>query len=338
MKNYYDILGVSRTASEESIRKKYHELARKYHPDVYKKPDAEQIFKDINEAYAVLSDSLKRADYDQQLEQGFMRKKPEEAPREEEARAQPTLSMFLAAFLRMFFVMAVGILVGAFLEFFLWVLSKKSGLNISSFYLPMFWGGVLGALLGADLNFNVESFLGPSYMGRTYTFLRTFLFALSFAFFGGKIFSFLLVFSKGSNFISLFGITLGLILGSTFGSDGEGFFKLKSKEGRFNLLYTGLRAVEVGLIGAFMGAIFGWTLQSLAKVSLIFWSAFFGFSLGTIIGAISPPNLAAYASYASAAVKNIIIILMVAGAVILGILFGYFFHGQIQEFLKVFIK
>ncbi len=63
-KDYYQVLGVSRNADADEIRKAYRALARKYHPDINKDPDAEDRFKAINEAYEVLSDSDKRARYD----------------------------------------------------------------------------------------------------------------------------------------------------------------------------------------------------------------------------------------------------------------------------------
>jgi molecular chaperone DnaJ len=63
-RDYYEILGVSRTATQEEIRRAYRRLARQYHPDVNKSPDAEEKFKEINEAYEVLSDPDKRAAYD----------------------------------------------------------------------------------------------------------------------------------------------------------------------------------------------------------------------------------------------------------------------------------
>ena len=62
--DYYDILGVPRSADENEVKKAYRHLARKYHPDVCKEPGAEEKFKAINEAYSVLSDSQKRAQYD----------------------------------------------------------------------------------------------------------------------------------------------------------------------------------------------------------------------------------------------------------------------------------
>lgn len=64
-KDYYATLGVPREAPAEEIRKAFRKLARKYHPDVSKEADAEARMKELNEAYAVLSDPEKRAAYDQ---------------------------------------------------------------------------------------------------------------------------------------------------------------------------------------------------------------------------------------------------------------------------------
>src|SRR4029450_298022 len=60
-KDYYATLGVTKNASQEEIQRAYRKLARKYHPDVNKTPDAEEKFKDIGEAYEVLKDPDKRA-------------------------------------------------------------------------------------------------------------------------------------------------------------------------------------------------------------------------------------------------------------------------------------
>jgi curved DNA-binding protein len=75
-KDYYKTLGVARDASADDIKRAYRKLARKYHPDVSKEPNAENRFKEVAEAYEVLKDADKRAAYDQlgsnwQAGQGF---------------------------------------------------------------------------------------------------------------------------------------------------------------------------------------------------------------------------------------------------------------------------
>lgn len=64
-RDYYEVLGVPRTATQEEIQRSYRKLARKYHPDVSKAEGAEDKFKEINEAYEVLKDPEKRKKYDQ---------------------------------------------------------------------------------------------------------------------------------------------------------------------------------------------------------------------------------------------------------------------------------
>jgi len=64
-KDYYAILGVDRNAGKEDVSRAYRKLARKYHPDLNKAPEAEEKFKEVSEAYEVLKDPEKRRRYDQ---------------------------------------------------------------------------------------------------------------------------------------------------------------------------------------------------------------------------------------------------------------------------------
>lgn len=70
-KDYYKILGIAKNASEDDIKKAYRKLALKYHPDKNKSSGAEEKFKEIAEAYEVLSDKKKRDIYDQVGEEGL---------------------------------------------------------------------------------------------------------------------------------------------------------------------------------------------------------------------------------------------------------------------------
>ena len=64
-KDYYEVLGVDKNASQDEIKSAFRKLAKKYHPDVSKEPNAEEKFKEAQEAYAVLSDNERRKQYDQ---------------------------------------------------------------------------------------------------------------------------------------------------------------------------------------------------------------------------------------------------------------------------------
>ncbi|OGV27532.1 MAG: cytochrome C biogenesis protein [Legionellales bacterium RIFCSPHIGHO2_12_FULL_37_14] len=64
-RDYYDVMGLTKGASDKDIKMAYRRLARKYHPDINKEPDAEEKFKELGQAYEVLKDPKKRAEYDQ---------------------------------------------------------------------------------------------------------------------------------------------------------------------------------------------------------------------------------------------------------------------------------
>lgn len=86
---YYDILGVSRAATETEIKRAYRKLAIAYHPDKNPDPSAEQLFKLINEAYDVLGDPPKRLRYDQELTGTVAVLEPPAAPRHRDPAYRP---------------------------------------------------------------------------------------------------------------------------------------------------------------------------------------------------------------------------------------------------------
>src|SRR3990172_5134613 len=63
-RDYYEVLAISRSATDEEVKKAFRKLAHQFHPDLNKNHDAEERFKEVNEAYEVLSDPDKRSNYD----------------------------------------------------------------------------------------------------------------------------------------------------------------------------------------------------------------------------------------------------------------------------------
>lgn len=336
--NYYEVLGVSRTATEDDIKKSYRKLAREYHPDVNKGADAEVKFKEINLAYDTLSDSLKRADYDQTLaDTGVRGARP--APSPAGGRPAPSSTaespyrqaMIRAALTRVIVMAGLAMIVGALLRVGLAYLAAEP-ITTSVVLIGALPALFIGALWGADYNFKVESFLGTGWLGRSYTFARTILMSLGFAYYFGLL---------GATIDQLIGlqavtvpfVLIGVLVGAVIGSDGDTPEKLRTGAGRFNLFYTLLRGAEVGAVGAIVGAGLGGVLAQAGVTGAFGWTVFVGFALGMILGSIKPPNLAAYASYASASVKNLIVILMVAGALLVGLAAGAVLAPQLAPLI-----
>jgi DnaJ-like protein len=330
---YYQILGVASTATEDTIKKAYRKLAREYHPDVNKGPDAESRFKEINQAYGTLSDSLKRADYDQTLADTGVRRAPTGAPggRAAAAAAEAAAAgaetpfrraMVRAALARVIVMALLAGLIGALLRVGLAYLAAEP-ITAAVIWVGALPGIVIGLLWGADYNFKVETFLGTDWLGRSYTFTRTILMSLGLAFYFGLAGATIDQAAPGDIpvFTAPF-ILLGVLAGAVIGSDGDTPEKVRSAAGRFNLLYTFLRGAEVGAVGALVGAGLGAILVQAGVSGVFGWSVFIGFALGMIGGSIKPPNLAAYASYASASIKNVLIVLMVLGALLFGMAAG----------------
>lgn len=334
--NYYQILGVKESAEREEIKKTYRRLARQFHPDIVDTPEAEASFKEINRAYDILSDPLKRADYDANLHpQTEKQAKPAPPPGTEEAYAWQAPVQAEGSNLSRISATAVVFLIAASsIEFFLRWLFPNITLSGPLLYLPgLALGLIFGIMWGIDNNLDVSSHLGPGAGGRFYTFFRSLIFTLTITYFLSLIGAYLDIFlsDKILFWTPALGI-LGIIVGSTLGSSGETPLKLSTPEGRFELFYTLLRGLEVGAIAAIVGGMLGSILWRLGyPSSLIFWGIFFGLALGCMLGSINPTNLTAYASYVSASLKNVIIGILIIAALILGLAIGIVFAGSIKE-------
>lgn len=338
--NYYEILGVGRTATEDAIKQSYRKLARQFHPDVNASPDAESRFKEINKAYDTLSDSLKRADYDQTMGDTGVRRtdaarsqpgsgyaSPDATPRD--AYSSPyRQAMIRAALARVIVSSLITGVAGGFVQIAVWYALNQPA-TTETVILGMIPGFLLGALLSADMHFKVETFLGSGWLGRSYTFARTILISLSLAYYLALVGAAIDQALAGPRVATPPLVLLGILIGAVIGSDGDTPEKLRTNQGRFNLFYTLIRGAEVGLIGALIGAAIGGIFAVSGIKDVIGWSIFTGFALGMIVGSIKPANLAAYASYASASVKNIIVMLMIVVALGVGIAFGATFAPQL---------
>ncbi len=176
--NYYQILGVDENASEIEIKKAYRRLAREFHPDVTQTPEAENTFKEINRAYDILSDPLKRADFDSTLHptaEAYQKEAPkpgtEEAyawqPPAQAAETTGSPASRISATIVVFFIASLAI------EFFLCWLFPDNEISGPLLYIPgLALGIICGTIWGIDNNYDMNVILGPRALGRFYTFLR----------------------------------------------------------------------------------------------------------------------------------------------------------------------
>jgi hypothetical protein len=230
------------------------------------------------------------------------------------------------------------LVLAAIFEFFLRWLFPSLPISASLLYLPgLILGLGFGILWGIDNNLDMEATLGPSVWGRFYTFFRSIIYTLTLSYFLMLVGSYLDYFLYDKIFFvtPLLGI-IGAMIGATLGSTGETPIKLSDAKGRFELFYTMLRGIEVGLISAVIGGLFGLIFYRFGyPLGVIFWGIYFGFLIGMIAGSINPMNLTAYASYVSASLKNVIITLLVFGALILGLIIGIVFADTFKSIFGI---
>lgn len=323
--NYYQILGVKEDAGEIEIKKAYRKLAREFHPDVKQTSEAEEAFKEINRAYDILSNPLKRADFDAALRPQKEAEETEE-PVEDSGSTASRISATIVVFL----------IAGGGVEFFLrWLFPENPASKPPLFLFGLILAVLAGTIWGIDNNLDLNVTLGQTIWRRFYTFCRSLIFTLTLTYFLGLIGAYFdTFFYEKIFFLTPFLGATGATIGATLGSNGETPERLSTKSGRFELFAVLLRGLEVGIITAIIGGSLGLIFLRLGySLNILFFGIYFGFIFGMIAGSINPPNLTAYASYVSASLKNTVIFLLIISALILGLVIGIAFS---QNFKSVF--
>ena len=152
--DYYKVMGVDEKATTDEIKRAYRKLARKYHPDVSKEPDAEEKFKRVGEAYEVLKDPEKRAEYDQLRKYGAVGGEEFTPPPGWESRAGFGEGGFTAGD------------AGGFSDFFEQIFggaARRGGGGFGGFEGARRGGGF--AMRGEDLHYRMEVTLEEAYRG-----------------------------------------------------------------------------------------------------------------------------------------------------------------------------
>lgn len=344
-KNLYQILEIETWATSDEIKKSYHHLAKQYHPDA-SSASCETVdkFKEVKRAYEILSDPAKRIEYDREIQEPDDEYKKDTSGQEifhrKKRGTRANERDLLAAYWQIGTYILVFALLGLAIEWFIWwlVYSDKMGFSLAGSFLGLIGGLIIGFFWGVDANFKVDTFLGQGLAGRIYNFLRTVLMSLSTGYllgiFGNTLDYYLY---DHLSWLTILFTIFGIIVGSSIGSDGDTIEKIYSKEGRFNLLYTALRGIKIGIITGLLSTLLGLMMVKFgAEVSFIFWAGFFGFVIGDIAGSINPGDLAAYASYTSAYLKNVLSIFLVIAILFLGIIIGTRYHQLFSDLVLSF--
>jgi len=156
MKTYYTLLGVSKNASIEEIKSAYRDLASRYHPDVNKDDNANEVFKLINRAHKTLIDSEKRAEYDNLLQSDSIYRKRDEDQVVEKSSLLSVISNLFANFL-LFSALFI-----APTTFFQWLAETADQFWNRDSILSAIFGLIFGVLVGFNSNFNIDEIFGKN--------------------------------------------------------------------------------------------------------------------------------------------------------------------------------
>lgn len=150
MKTYYSLLNISKTASSDEVKSAYRALASRYHPDINSDSDSAEIFKLLNRAYTILSDSDKRHDYDDLIAGGAIYRSHHADEVVESSGAFQAYSNTLANIL-FFAFLAV-----AATSFFQWMAEINNIFWNRTTFEAILYGGLFGLAIGFNSNFSAK--------------------------------------------------------------------------------------------------------------------------------------------------------------------------------------
>ena len=360
-KDYYKVLNVSETATLEEIKKSFFHLAKLYHPDVNHETGAADQFKTVNEAFQVIGNPEERKIYDSIRQSKkitsdhFAKSTAPSSTPSAEGPATPTTSqkqkqeihsyrrkLIIAAITRIILltlsIMLISYLYVVIIHIIVWTRAGISLLGANMSLHPLFvqnvligiraWGGivagfVIGAILGIDINFKIETFINNLRMKKTYHLLRTLLFTFAFAYLFsllGLLFTSLL---KTENIIlKITLILIGLLIGSTISSDGNFPVRIKSAQGWKELIFIMVRNLGFGLIGGLLGMLFTFIIGKSFEDPLSWYIPLTGFALLTAMGATSQEEISMIIKEIDAGTKKIVFIVLLLIALALGVGIG----------------
>ena len=352
MKNYFKIMNLAETVGDEEVNKAFRQLAQQYHPDRNPSPDAQDKFKEINEAYQTLRDPQKRQQhiYDLKHETPAAQpaaraeteyRSPEYIRQNPAARAAPprvsTMPSWLKTMLQsmqVFLWAIVGGIGGIGL-----VLAERIILGYGDLFSlsQVLFGALLGAAAGITLP--PENMLQMRLRARFkdgYHLLRAVISCLAGIYFGGLVGMLAwFQFDLNPDLAVYGGMIIGEILFGLIAAEEAFWTKLRLPKAYFELLFVLIRMVGVGLGMGAIAYLIGRMLIDFEVTTSAFDVFYYGILLGVVFGSVAPSDLLAYSRYASAYASKWIVWVFVLVALSVGVVLGTVFNESIRSALGI---
>jgi len=361
-KNFYDILGIKQTATAAEIKVAYRNLAKKYHPDVNKTPEASKRFKEGHKAYAILSNAFERKLYNESLvshkipkdiftqpkpnyattssKTSYQTTKQKSAHSEEEKYKQETIRKYRKILITKAIIKVIlnslasalgGYGIITFLQLF-----RESASALTWFSLFQFGGILSGIILGfiwsVDRYFKIETFIPKPKQRMFFRHFRTATFALATAYIFAFIWSSFTQFNLETQaFVTEIIFALVFLIAVTFASDGE--MRNRVKSGKIlEIIVIFWHNFLTGLCGSLLGLIIGSIFYLVQPgTTILHLSTTFGFIFALIIGSVAPQDVELVSQKISQFTRSFIYGIMIFIAFVLGISIGLIGYGFLKE-------